>query len=175
MNDLDAATDTRFELLSAYLDDEVSYEERQQVETWLATDSAFHQQYLNLCRLQYGLRSMPNPQAALPVEQAVEQVLARASRKPSFILWGTVGVATAAVIGVITSLFSGNTGLIPQTALDPSQSDHNSNTAILTPSFSDALEPSDLMIALEHPPVDVPATAAFSAQKHTPPTDGSEF
>jgi anti-sigma factor RsiW len=39
-----AALDERFELLSAYLDGEVTASERKQVEAWLATDRAFQQQ-----------------------------------------------------------------------------------------------------------------------------------
>ena len=174
MNDINSVTDPRFELLSAYLDDEISMEERQQVEVWLATDSEFQALYLNLCRLQYGLRSIPHPQRSIPVEQAVDQVISRASRKPRFILLGAVSFATAAMIGMVTSLFSGNTGFIPQTAQGPSKADSNTNAAIVTPSLTGTMAPSDLMIALDQPPVDIPATAALSAQQHTDPNDLSE-
>ncbi len=170
MDDINALPDQRFELLSAYLDEEVTAEERKQVEDWLATDPEFQALYLNLCRLQYGLRSIPTPHSSIPVEQTVDQVIARASRKPHFILWGGVGVA-AAVIGVITSLLSGEIGLIPRMAQDPIQTDGNTNAAIVTPSLADAMDPSELMIALDQPPVDVPIATSISTtqqQTHSP-------
>ena len=165
MDDLNAVTDPRFELLSAYLDDEVSATERQQVEEWLATDADFHSQYLNLCRLQYGLRSLPHPHRSMSPEQAVENVMARANRKPKLIIWGSLGVATAAVVmGGIAGLFSGNTNPIPQTAQEPV----DPKSVFVNPPLAEPIDPSELMIALDQPPVDVPVEA--SIRRPQPPS-----
>ena len=51
----------RFELLSAYLDGEVSPAERQQVQQWLDTDPEIQQLYVKLLRLQQSVPRIPVP------------------------------------------------------------------------------------------------------------------
>lgn len=48
----------KFELLSAYLDDEVSTEERQQVEQWLRSDAELRQQYETQLKLRQAMKSL---------------------------------------------------------------------------------------------------------------------
>ena len=48
----------RFELLSAYIDDEVSTEERQTVEQWLASDVHMQQTYQAQIKLSRAMQSM---------------------------------------------------------------------------------------------------------------------
>ncbi len=62
-----AVLDERFELLSAYLDGEVTASERKQVEAWLATDNAFQQQYRQMQNLHQAF-----PRITVPSSQSVE-------------------------------------------------------------------------------------------------------
>lgn len=50
--------DEKFELLSAYLDDEVSPEERRSVERWLASDTKIQQHYEAQLKLRQAMRSL---------------------------------------------------------------------------------------------------------------------
>ena len=50
--------DERFELLSAYMDGEVSDEERQQVERWLASDAQIQRHYSAQVRLRQAMKSL---------------------------------------------------------------------------------------------------------------------
>lgn len=66
----------RLELLSAYIDSEVSAKERQQVEEWLANDTNLQRQYARLLNLQTAIKEVPVP-ISQPVETTVEQFFAR--------------------------------------------------------------------------------------------------
>ena len=54
--------EARFELLSAYIDDEVTPEERQLVAHWLMHDSNTQQMYQRLLRLRQAIRTAPVPE-----------------------------------------------------------------------------------------------------------------
>ena len=60
-HDLDATKRDRFELLSAYLDGEVTSEERQQVLCWLQHDENSRCLYNRLLALRQGMRSQACP------------------------------------------------------------------------------------------------------------------
>lgn len=143
MGALDMLKRDRFELLSAYLDGEVTASERQQVENWLDTDPAVQSLYQRLLRLRQGFQMMPTPPISQPAEQTVEQVFARLDRRPkrALILWGG-GAVAALLIGAITSVF-GNDGFMPQFAQSPEPE---------APSAA-------VMIALDQPVVSIPKMA----------------
>ena len=67
----------RFELLSAYLDGEVSATERQQVETWLASDASLRDLHSKLLTLRQELVSLPAPSEAQPVDALLNGVFSR--------------------------------------------------------------------------------------------------
>lgn len=69
--------DDRFELLSAYLDDEVNTEERQQVEAWLATDTQFRQLHDRMSGLNQSVQSIPVPPPALSARSIADSVFER--------------------------------------------------------------------------------------------------
>ncbi len=71
----------RFELLSAYLDGEVTAEERQQVQQWLDTDPQFHQLYVQLSRLQREIPTVPVPQSSVLPQQLSERVFETVDRQ----------------------------------------------------------------------------------------------
>ena len=132
----------RFELLSAYLDGEVTAPERKQVEEWLATDPAIQRLYGRLLMLRQGLRSMPVPTTQQPVEQTVEQVFFRLDRRPKLTLvWGGAAIA-ALFIGALSGVLPNNRSTVPQVAQSSQQQ--------IEPA------PEALMIALDHPVVEIP-------------------
>jgi anti-sigma factor RsiW len=105
----------RFELLSAYLDGEVTPDERAQVESWLAQDPAVQTLYANLTGVQMRIRSMPVRQAVTPEETltAVMQRLDRRRRR----IWVVSGSAIAATVtAAITAWTGGFSGPMPQLA-----------------------------------------------------------
>ncbi|NDJ16761.1 anti-sigma factor family protein [Myxacorys almedinensis] len=73
----------RFELLSAYLDGEVTATERRQVEEWLANDPTVQQLHARLLKLRQAFRSIPAPAPSQPVEATIDQVFANIERRPS--------------------------------------------------------------------------------------------
>ena len=133
----------RFELLSAYLDGEVTATERQQVECWLATDPEVQRLYARLLKLRQGLRTLPVPAVEQPVEQTIQEVFGRLDRRRSRldVIWGSVAVA-AVFIGAITG---GRQFIGPQLAQS-------------TKPAAVAVEP--LMVALNTPVVEIPKAAA---------------
>ena len=93
----------RFELLSAYLDGEVTAAERRQVEEWLANDSSVQNLHKRLLSLRQGLRNLPVPQEK-SIEETVDSVMTRLRRRTRK-AWMFGGAAVAAcVIGSLSSL-----------------------------------------------------------------------
>ena len=101
----------RFELLSAYLDGEVTAAERRQVEEWLANDSSVQNLHKRLLSLRQGLRNLPVPQEK-SIEETVDSVMTRLRRRTRK-AWMFGGAAVAAcVIGSLSSLIpNGELGL----------------------------------------------------------------
>jgi negative regulator of sigma E activity len=144
---LDMQKRDRFELLSAYLDGEVTAAERRQVQEWLATDPQVQCLYNRLLKVRQALRAIPVPSSE-PVDQTVDQVFAKLDRRPQrMFVWG--GAAIAAVfVGVLATMLPGNNPFSPQFAQSPKP--EGSGEA--------------LTIALNKPLVNISQTAAASDQ-----------
>ncbi|MDY6897642.1 MAG: zf-HC2 domain-containing protein [Cyanobacteriota bacterium] len=98
----------RFELLSAYLDGEVTAAERRQVEEWLANDSSVQNLHKRLLSMRQGLRNLPVPQSGKSIEETVDSVITRLRRRTRK-AWMFGGAAVAAcVIGSLASLIPNN-------------------------------------------------------------------
>jgi anti-sigma factor RsiW len=137
----------RFELLSAYLDGEVTAAERQQVEYWLGNDPEVQRLYARLLKLRQSLRALPVPPAEQPMERTVEQVFGRLNRRsPLAAVWG--GAAIAALF--IGALSSSSQFITPQLAQSPAPA-------------AAPVEP--LMVALNTPVVKIPKAAEVAPQK----------
>lgn len=138
----------RFELLSAYLDGEVTAAERRQVEEELANDPESQRLYQRLLNLRQGLQTIPVPAAQQPVQQTIELVYQRVHRRSRrAIVWGGSAVA-AVVLGAVSTVLPPRQLL--QMAKSPSQ-----------------IEP--LRVALNSPVVEIPkATIAPPAQQSQP-------
>ncbi|MDB9460137.1 zf-HC2 domain-containing protein, partial [Dolichospermum circinale CS-545/17] len=139
-----------FELLSAYLDGEVTASERKQVEEWLSTDDSFKCLYKRLLNLRKGLQNIPVPPTNQSSETTIEQVLKRVKR-PYDLAWIFGGAALAAcILGTVSTLFPGNSSRILQMA----------ETTELTPAVTQpAISDSSLMVALNKPVMEIPKTA----------------
>jgi anti-sigma factor RsiW len=148
----------RFELLSAYLDGEVTAAERRQVEDWLANEPGVQCLYERLLKLRQGLRTMPVPPAQQPIEGTVGQVLARVNKRPKMaVVWG--GSAIAAVfIGALS-------GVIPI---------HQSPLQQLAQVPQPAAKPETLMVALNTPVVEIPKAPASPPGKSVKPTQSPQ-
>ncbi len=138
----------RFELLSAYLDGEVTAAERRQVEDWLANDPESQRLYGRLLKLRMGMQTIPG-RAAQPVEQTIEQVYQRMHRRSRrrAVVWGGSAIA-AVVIGAVSTVLP--TGQFLQIAKSPTR-----------------IEP--LMVALNDPVVEIPKAGFPSPQQPNQP------
>lgn len=146
---LDMQKRDRFELLSAYLDGEVTAAERRQVQEWLDTDPQVQQLYNRLLKLRSALRTVPIQQE-VSADQTIDAFFDRLDRRPTR-RWRWGGVAIAAVfVGALATLLPGRDSLVPQLAQSP------------TPSS----EP--LMVALNEPLVNIPKAAVTSPVKSLP-------
>jgi anti-sigma factor RsiW len=159
---LDALQRDRFELLSAYLDGEVTATERKQVEEWLATDASMQTLHNRLMKLRQGFRALPAPAPSQPVDQAVEQVFAKVDRRPNLrLVWGGSAIA-AMFVGAVTVL-SLSRSTPPQVAVDPT-------TPKPEMKAEQPLETDGLMIALDRPVVtmakNAPANQKSPQQTH---------
>jgi predicted anti-sigma-YlaC factor YlaD len=150
----------RFELLSAYLDGEVTAAERKQVEEWLANDPAVKCLYARLISLRQGLRAMPVPASERPIEQTVQQVMARLRRR-SQIKWAFGGAAVAACI--LGSLV----GIIPGGEVRMELAQQRIESAQKTPEEV-GVTGSPLMLTLNHSIVPIPKAPVASPEKPVP-------
>jgi anti-sigma factor RsiW len=109
----------RFELLSAYLDGEVTAAERRQIDDWLTTDPGVQRLYERVLKLHYRWRIMPVPPAQQPVEPRVEQVFPRLNTRPKMaVVWG--GTVLAAVLfGALSGKIPGRQFPVPTMAQTP--------------------------------------------------------
>jgi anti-sigma factor RsiW len=138
---MDSLQRDRFELLSAYLDGEVTAAERQQVRVWLDTDPSVQRQYRQLLKLRQSLQAMPVPAAG---QQMADQVLTRLDRirNQRMVFWG--GTAIAALF------LAAAAGLMPRFSSEFAKS----KTA-----------PEPLMIALNQPAVKIPKAPVSARRK----------
>jgi anti-sigma factor RsiW len=154
----------RFELLSAYIDGEVTAAERKQVEEWLAHDATMQRLHSQLLKLHHSFQALPVPATETSVERTVEQVLARVDRKPrATLFWGGAAIA-ALFIGGLTTLVSGDRGLIP--SLATRSSDAPTEAPLSAPATSEPL-----LVALDRPLVTIPKTAV--AEPNAAPADST--
>jgi anti-sigma factor RsiW len=144
---LDNLKRDRFELLSAYLDGEVTADERRQVEQWLATDPKVQRLHTRLLSLRQGLRTLPVPPSEQPIEQVTVQVMSRLERRPKrTAMWGGLAVA-ALFIGAVMGTLSKDE-MTPAPGL-----------------VSNAVPQDGLMIALDRPVIEIPKAASEAGQQ----------
>jgi anti-sigma factor RsiW len=133
----------RFELISAYIDGEVTPQERHEVQRWLDTDRDAKKLYLQLLGIGAKLPNIPAP-VSLPADILAERVFQKVghlSRGRRRLFYGGAILAATALAIFSAGLFGRD-----------------------TPTSRMARHPSDitrenepLMIALNHPIVEIPA------------------
>jgi hypothetical protein len=150
----------RFELLSAYLDGEVTATERKQVEEWLAHDTSVQCLYARLLKLRQCLRTLPVPEPAQSPDLTAQKVFSRLCRR-SQLAWSFGGAAVAAcVIGVVSGFLPGNESRTPQLAQKPQLEMESELTATIPPAPA-----SPLMVALNNPVIEIPKAAVASPEE----------
>ncbi|WP_126387403.1 anti-sigma factor family protein [Pseudanabaena sp. ABRG5-3] len=142
--------DERFELLSAYIDGEVTETEEQLVEQWLSDDVDFRRLYHQQINLRQSLIDLPVPVAAnssakKETEVMIDRVFAEIDKRSQRRKWklASIGISVAAVVGVFGSLFTFNSS--PQ--FSPVSNSVKAPTSV-------AEEP--VLIAMEEPLVPLP-------------------
>jgi hypothetical protein len=110
----------RFELLSAYMDGEVTAEERRLVESWLATEPQVQQMHQRLLSLKDGFSQLPTAETSRPIQQTIDQVFEKVERRSRLrvLIGGTVAAAAALVATLvgINTIGSGSMQFASQTA-----------------------------------------------------------
>jgi len=138
----------RFELLSAYLDQELSPEETKKVEQWLKEDEKAQRTYQNLLQLRYCLREIPVPSSQLPADVLSRKVTAKAhlQRMRQVLLWGG-GTIAALFVAIIAGMLSTMNSPLPR----------------LAKSDQARLSSSSLMITVDQPILEIPAAPVSDA------------
>ena len=110
---MDRSKRDRFELLSAYLDGEVTAVERKQVEQWLAEDETVQGLYARLLKIRRGIHNLPAPPTK-NAEETATKVFSRLRRTRLKIISGATVIAACA-IAAVTGV-AGEESSIPQMA-----------------------------------------------------------
>lgn len=146
--DLDSLQKDDFELLSAFLDGEVTAAERQQVQQRLTTDAEMQRLHKRLLKLRQGfmgIENLPLPVASQSAAHLTQQVFAKVDQRRRIRLGFGIGSAIAALaVGALSFVLSPN----------PSRS---SLQLVQQPSAESAQsKPELLMIAVNRPVIEIP-------------------
>ncbi|MFM7470311.1 MAG: anti-sigma factor family protein [Nodosilinea sp.] len=110
-----------FELLSAYLDGEVTAKERAIVQNWLQTDPSVHSLYTRLMNLRYGFRQDIGSNPAR-VEFTISGVFNRLNYRLRMVAMATAGVVFLATLNSLSAGLSLNPASISSRLLSKPQS-----------------------------------------------------
>jgi anti-sigma factor RsiW len=110
----------RFELLSAYLDGEVTATERRQIEDWLTSEPQVQSLYARALKLRQEWQMMAIPLAQHPVERIVGQMsLHNRKKRPKMAgVWGA-SVLAAVVISALLGVLPERQSPVPTMAQAP--------------------------------------------------------
>ncbi|MEG3924317.1 MULTISPECIES: zf-HC2 domain-containing protein [unclassified Microcoleus] len=155
----------RFELLSAYLDGEVTATERRQVEEWLTNDPTTKRLYSRLLMMQQSFQAMPVPAAEQSAEELAAKVLQRVERKPKR-TWILGGSAIAALlIAVVSGVGGGRQLFAPQFARSPVPAESDGLIMALNEPLVEMVNPNDLMLGVNAPIMEIPKVGVATPQK----------
>jgi anti-sigma factor RsiW len=152
---MDSLQRDRFELLSAYIDGEVTATERKQVQEWLTTDAKMQRLYSRMIQLRQGMQQLPVPASTLPPQETAAQVFSRIDKRRNrrTFAWGGAAIA-ALFVSAVSGVFYGNRLFVPQIAQSPQH--------------DVASEP--LMIAVNRPVIEIPKAPVASPQTGVEPS-----
>ncbi|MEG3861297.1 anti-sigma factor family protein [Microcoleus sp. herbarium12] len=158
----------RFELLSAYIDGEVTAAERRQVEEWLTNDPTTKRLYSRLMMMQQGFASMPVPASQQSAQDLAAKVLRRVERK-SKQTWVFGGGAIAALlVAVVSGVAGGRHFFAPEFARSPETAESDRLIVALNEPVVEIVNPNDLMLGVNAPVMDIPKAAVASPHKSFP-------
>ena len=142
-----------FELLSAYIDGELSPGEKRQVQLKLDRDSEFKQLYINLLTLQGQIQHSVAPPSEKSIEEITTEVfesIDRHRKRRRKLFWGGSAIAASVVASVL--------GLVPGFApLSMKMARVNSPNAISNSVM--------LAVAIDRPAIDIPKSAMGYSQQ----------
>jgi anti-sigma factor RsiW len=150
-----------FELLSAYLDGEVTAEQRQEVQELLSNDPEIQGLYRRLLYLRQELNNLPTPPAECTAQQLSDAVFARVDRtqkQRKIFLWGG-GAIAAVILASVGGIFSPNKVPLLQMA---QENNSTSNDDALIIALNEPLiempsgNEENLMIPLDHSLIEMP-------------------
>lgn len=150
---MDSLQRDRFELLSAYIDGEVTAQERKQVQELLSTDSTMQHLYTRLMKLRQEIHQLPVPAPAATAQQTAEQVFSRIDRRRNrrTVIWGGAAIA-ALFVSAVSGILPGSRSFVPQLAQNP---DATTET---------------LEIALNQPVIEIPKAAVVAPETGVQPS-----
>ncbi len=124
------SSNERFELLSAYMDGEVTAEERRLVESWLANEPNVQQMHQRLLALKDGFSALPTAARSRPIDTTIDQVFEKVERRSRLrVLVGGSIAAAAAIVATVVGIntvgngslqFASQTANRTQTRISPS-------------------------------------------------------
>ena len=158
----------RFELLSAYIDGEVTAAERRQVEEWLTNDPTTKRLYSRLMMMQQGFQSMPVPASEQSAQELATKVLQREGRKTkrTWVLGG--GAIAALLMAVVSGVGGGRQLFAPQFAASPVPAESDGLIVALNEPVVEIVNPNDLMLGVNAPVMDIPKAAVVNPHKSLP-------
>lgn len=153
----------RMELLSAYIDGEVTLKEKQEVEEWLSWDPQAQKTYQSLQKLRFGLRDISPPTTTYETEALTDQVITQSHRKTlkQSLVWGG-GAVVAILVTAGWAILPGSNS--PVSRLAESNEPKDSSEALMiavdqpiTESYELTTASSDsLRIPLNRPLIEMP-------------------
>lgn len=150
--DTDNSQSDPFELLSAYIDDEVTPQERELVQQWLDNDPEVKQLYRQLLNLQSGIQnlSVPSPPGMSPeiLSGKVFATIDRTRNRKKLLFWGGSAIA-ATIIATISGLLPGSNS--PSLRLADSVNQETPQDRVL------------VAVTLNQPAIHIPKTAVASS------------
>jgi len=114
-DNMDNLKKDRWELLNAYLDSEVTPQEKRMVEGWLREDKKMQCLYARLLQIRCGIQSLPVPPTGKTPDDIAQAVCKRIERRPQRrkLIW--IGAAIAAFFGTVLTSNMGQVPLAPST------------------------------------------------------------
>ncbi|NEP48433.1 MAG: Fis family transcriptional regulator [Moorea sp. SIO3C2] len=103
--DMDSLKRDSFQLISAYVDGEVTSAERSEVQQLLATDPDAKRLYNRLVMLRQAFRTMPVPPTEQPAQELAQQVFSKIDRRRNRrkFVWGGATLA-AMFVGAVSMI-----------------------------------------------------------------------
>jgi anti-sigma factor RsiW len=155
LDNLDTKEMEKFELLSAYLDGEVTVAERKQVEQWLQEDAAFRAMHQNLCRMHGIFEKSPAP-AAAPINEFADGVFVKINKKRRGLWLKAIGSTCAAAMLAV----GGSMAVGWQNLTAPSMPQLAKISLPTSAQNSLELTPAPLMVSLNEPIIQIAPTKA---------------